>query len=217
MHHDGAGVYLQVTNGRSGINKSWLLRYVIGKKSRYLGLGAFPLVGLAQAREKAADARKLLSEGIDPIAHKRAVRASLSQQQATERVRSVTFDDCATRYLQAHAGTWRNLAHVQQWTNTLATYVRPHIGATPVADVDIPAVLRVLTPIWNLKPQTAAKLRGRLEMILDYAHAHGYRTGENPARWRLLGKALPRPSKVRAVRHYAALPYQEIPQFFGHT
>jgi integrase len=212
MHHDGAGLYIQVTNGCTGINKSWLFRYAIGKKSRYLGLGAFPVVGLAQAREKAADARKLLSGGIDPIAHKRAERASLSQQQATEHARSVTFEDCATRYLQAHAGTWRNLAHVQQWTNTLATYVRPHIGAMAVAHVDIPAVLRVLTPIWNLKPQTAAKLRGRLEMILDFAHAHGFRTGENPARWRLLSKALPRPSKVRAVRHYAALPYQETPR-----
>jgi integrase len=212
MHHDGAGLYLQVSQGRTGINRSWLFRFVVGKKSRYMGLGPFPMVSLAQAREKAANARKQLSEGVDPIAHKRAVRASLSQRQATEQ--AVTFDDCVTRYLQSHAGTWRRPQHVQQWTNTLATYVRPHIGFMPAADVDTPAVLRVLTPIWNAKPQTAAKLRGRLEMILDFAHAHGYRAGENPARWRVLSKALPRPSKVRAVRHYAALPYQGIPGFF---
>jgi integrase len=151
----------------------------------------------------------------DPIARKRAVRASLSQRKATEQIKSVTFNDCATNYLRSHARTWRSPQHAQQWTNTLAAYANPYIGFMPVADVDTPAVLRVLTPIWNAKPQMAAKLRGRLEMILDFAHAHGYRIGENPARWRLLSKALPRPSKVRAVRHYAALPYPGIPQFFA--
>jgi hypothetical protein len=115
MHHDGGGLYLQGTEGRTGINRSWLLRYSISNnKSRYLGLGAYPLVSLAQAREKAAGARKQLCEGIDPIAHKRAARASLSQQKATERARSITFNDCATSYLQAYGGTWRNAQHRQQ-------------------------------------------------------------------------------------------------------
>jgi len=209
-HHDGHGLYLQITIGNRGINKSWVLRYVVGSKSRYVGLGAFPLVGLKEAREKAAEARRQIGEGVDPIAHKRTVRASLAQQDA----RQLTFSEAATGYVSEHRATWRGARHCQQWAETLAN-LQPLIGEKPVADVDIPMVLGVLRPIWFETPPLASRVRNRIELILDYAAAHGHRTGENAARWSIIGKALPRPTKVRPVRPHTALDYREAPSFIA--
>jgi integrase len=209
-HHDGGGLYLQVAQGSNDTSKSWVLRYAVGKKSRYIGLGAFPLVGLKEAREKAADTRRQISGGIDPIAHKRAARASLAHQNS----KKITFSEVAANYLSERRATWRGARHIEQWVQSVA-YLKPRIGEIPVAEVDIPTVLGVLRPIWFEKPVAAARLRNRGELILDYAAAHGDRTGENPARWSILGKALPRPTKVKPVRSHAMLDYREAPAFMA--
>src|SRR5262249_11336079 len=151
-------------------------------------------------------------EGIDPIEARRAERA----RQRLDAAKAVTFKQCAEGYINAHRAGWRNGKHAAQWSATLATYAHPVIGALPVQAVDTALVLKVLEPIWSMKPETASRLRGRLESILDYAKVRGYRDGENPARWRgHLDKLLPARSKVRRVEHHAALPYAELPAFLA--
>jgi integrase len=208
-YHDGGGLYLVVTHGRTGINRSWSFRYSVGNgRQRYLGLGAFPLVTLAEARRKAQNARKLLGDGVDPIANKNAVRAALSQHQAAV----ITFRECADAYIRAHRASWRSVRHSNQWVETLDTYVKPLLGDLPVSAIDTGLVLRVLEPIWTEKTETASRIRSRIELILDWARVRGYRHGENPARWRgHLDKLLPRPTKVRSVKHHPALAYDDVP------
>src|SRR5262249_33440426 len=157
--------------------------------------------------EAAAEARTLRAKGIDPLDRKR-------EQRATSRLatlRGVTFRQCAERLIDAHEGAWRNAKHRQQWRNTLATYVHPVIGGLPVQDIDTGLIVRVLEPIWNAKPETASRIRGRIENVLDWATVAGYRQGDNPARWRgHLVHLLAARGKIRAVKHHAALPYSEI-------
>ena len=206
MYADGGGLYLQVTpNGAS-----WIYRYMIAGRAREMGLGSLRLFGLAEARAKALDARKLRHEGIDPIEARRVERVKARLDAA----KAVTFDQCAEAYIKAHRVGWRNDKHAGQWKATLATYAAPFMGSLPVQLIDTGIVTRAIEPLWNTRPETASRLRGRIEAILDWAAARGYRTGENPARWRgHLDKLLPARSKVRKVEHHAALPYSELPNF----
>ena len=205
---DGAGLYLQV---RGPEQRSWVFRFKMAGRSRLMGLGALADVSLAEAREKAAAARKLARSGTDPLDARTAVRAGLAAKQGL-----ITFREVADAYQAAHAPGWRNAKHRQQWANTLSTYTFPVMGHLPVASVGVGEVLRVVEPLWTAKPETAARVRGRIETILDYATAKGLRTGDNPARWKgHLSMALPARAKVRRVKHHAALPWAEAGAFMA--
>jgi integrase len=207
MYGDGFGLYLQVAEGGS---KSWVLRFKINGGPRHFGLGPTHAVSLAQARIRAADARRLLLDGHDPIAARHAARAAARLANA----RTMTFDECAAAYIKAHRAGWKNAVHAAQWSSTLETYVSPVFGSLPAQAIDTSLVMRVIEPLWTTKPETAGRLRGRIETILDWARVRGYRTGENPARWKgHLDHLLPARSKVRKVAHHAALPYAEIGNF----
>jgi integrase len=204
-----SGLALQVSPAGA---RSWLLRIHVNGKRREMGLGAFPDVTLSQARDKARAQRELLDRGIDPVEHRQAERRANAVSQAS----TVTFEKAATAYIEAHESTWRNAKHGQQWANTLKTYAHPHIGHLAVANIELPHILAVLEPIWKIKTETASRLRGRLELVLDWATARGYREGLNPARWRgHLDKLLPKPSKVARVEHHAALPVQDMGAFMA--
>jgi integrase len=177
-----------------------------------MGLGPFPAVSLAQARNLAAEARSLAKAGQDPIAARDAQRT----RQRLEEARGVTFDQATEQFLDDHESTWRNAKHRQQWRNTLRTYASPTMGSLSVAAIGTSEVTRVLDPIWKRKPETASRLRGRVERILDWAKVRGYRDGENPARWRgHLDKVFPARSQVRRVRHHAAVPIDDVPAVYA--
>lgn len=202
------GLALQVK--RSG-SKSWILRSVIGGKRRDMGLGAYPSVSLAQARQKAAEARELIRQGVDPIERQRAALSALKASLASQ----MTFEDTAKAYISAHEATWKNAKHAQQWRNTLKECAYPVFGDLLVRDVAKEHVLAALRPIWNSKNETASRLRGRIELVLSYAMQAGYRAeGLNPARWKGgLDKLLAAPSKVQKTRHFPALAASEMGQF----
>ncbi len=207
MYADGGGLYLQVS--ASGA-RSWIYRFMIDGTTGWMGLGPLHDVTLADARVAAFEARKLRRAGINPIKARYDVRAEARREPA----RSTTFPDAAERYMEAHKAGWRNAKHADQWRNTLETYAYPVFGPLPVQGVDVALVMKVLEPIWATKPETASRVRGRIESILDWASARGYRLGENPARWRgHLENLLPRRSKVQKVKHHPALPYGEIGAF----
>ena len=207
MYPDGGGLYLRVTPDGA---RNWVLRYMLNRRPRWMGLGPVALFGLAEARTRALDARRKRHEGIDPIEARRAERA----RQRLDAAKAITFRQCAESYVAAHRAGWRNEKHAAQWSATLSSYANPVIGGLPVQSVDTGLVLRVLEPIWSAKPETANRLRGRIESILDFAKARGHREGENPARWRgHLDKLLPARSRVRVIEHHAALPYAELPGF----
>src|SRR5262249_35814833 len=177
-----------------------------------MGLGPLHTISLAEARELARDQRKLRLQGIDPIEHRTAQR----QAARLEAAKAITFDAAAAQYLAANADTWRNAKHRAQWKSTLKTYVTPVFGKMSVAAIDTALVLRAIEPIWKTKPETAGRVRGRIETILDWARSHGYRMGENPARWvGHLENILPARSKIKKVEHHPALPWGEIADFFG--
>ncbi|MBC7103815.1 MAG: integrase arm-type DNA-binding domain-containing protein [Parvibaculum sp.] len=206
---DGGGLWLQVAAGGS---RSWLFRFMRDGKAREMGLGALMTVTLAEAREKARECRKALSEGLDPI----EARDGIRKAAAVDAARAVTFREAAERYIEAHRPGWKNAKHADQWGSTLEAYVYPTIGALPVAAVDVALVLKCIEPIWSTKPETAGRVRGRIESVLDWAAARGYRTGDNPARWRgHLDKLLPPKSKVAKVKHHAAMPYADVPAFMA--
>ena len=209
LYSDGLGLYLQV---RAGGAKSWIFRYRTNGKLRDMGLGSATAVSLSQAREKAAACRSLRANGIDPIDTKREESA----KSRAEFSRAMTFEQCAAAYIEAHRAGWKNAKHAAQWTATLATYAYPVFGTEPVAAVDTSMVLKVLEPIWNTKTETASRLRGRIESVLDWARVREFRHGENPAHWRgHLDHLLPKRSKVAAVKHHAALPYDQVPAFMA--
>lgn len=206
MHADGDGLYLQVT--QSGA--SWIYRFMLKGRAREMGLGPLALCSLQQARAKALEARRLRHEGIDPIEARRTVRTAAQLEVA----KAVTFKECTVAYLKAHQAGWKNLKHRAQWESTIAAYAEPIIGALPVAAIDTALVTKVLEPIWAIKPETASRLRGRIESILDWAKARDFRQGENPARWRgHLDKLLSARAKVQKVRHHAALPFDKLGDF----
>ena len=207
IYCDGGGLYLQITEGGA----SWVYRYMLNGRAREMGLGSLALYGLSEARAKAQDARRLRHQGSDPIEHRRAARA----QAQIDAAKSKTFAQCADAYIKAHRAGWRNGKHAAQWTATLATHAEA-IGAMPVQAIDTALVMKVLQPIWEKKPVTASRVRGRIERILDWAKVSGYRTGENPARWRgHLDHLLAARSRVRKVEHYAALPYAGLAGFLA--
>lgn len=190
--------------------KSWIFRYMKNGKAREMGLGPVRDVSVAEAREHASACRKLLLDGKDPIDARKAVR----QAEALAHAKTVTFAECAESYIESHKTGWKNDKHVSQWRNTLRDYAFPYLENLSVGAIDTGLVMKCLEPIWVAKPETASRVRGRIESILDWAKARGYRQGENPATWRgHLDHLLPRSSKVAAVRHHPALPYAEIGKF----
>lgn len=202
-----AGLAINVTASGS---RSWILRYQVGGKRKDKGLGGYPDVTLAQAKELARAARTKISHGIDPIEDGRAARSKLIADQTA----AITFKQAATQYIDTHEEGWRNAKHAQQWRNTIETYANPTIGKILVRDVGLAQILAILEPIWRTKTETASRLRGRIESVLDWATARGYRTESNPARWKgLLDKLLPTPGKITKTDHHKALPYANLPEF----
>ena len=190
----------------------WVYRFQMHGRRRDMGLGPIDLYSLAEARQKALEARKLVAEGIDPIEARQAKRSAA----AVDAAKGMTFRACAEAYINAHRSGWRNPKHAAQWPATLDAYVYPHFGSLPVQAVDVGLVLKAVEPIWTEKPETASRVRGRIESVLDWATARGYRQGENPARWRgHLENLLPPRSKMRRVEHHAALPYAELAAFMA--
>lgn len=207
-HGDGNNLYLQVST--SG-GKSWIFRFMLDGKRREMGLGGIQQVSLAEARIKAAEAKKKVLAGEDPV----ELKALEIQARRLSKAQMMTFDECAATYIAAHAPSWSNEKHVQQWTNTLAAYVSPLLGSLPVASIDTQLVLKCLEPIWYEKTETASRIRGRLESILSWATVRGFRKGDNPARWRgHLDTLLPSAKKIKNEQHHAAIPYAEMPSFF---
>lgn len=211
LYADGAGLYLRVSRNGS---KSWAFRFTLRGKPREMGLGGLTKVSLADARKKAADVRLLLSNGHDPLELRQQEEAKRVREEKLNAARGMTFDKCAEAYIAAHEPSWKNEKHKQQWRNTIAAYVSPVFGNTRVQDIDLDLVMKVIEPIWNKKTETARRIRGRIEVILDWAKVRGYRSGENPARWRgQMDQLLPARSKLNSIKHHAALPYAEIPDF----
>ena len=202
---DGNGLWLQV---RDADHKSWLLRFMLAGKAREMGLGVVGEVTLAEAREASGAARRLLREGTDPIERRQRQRAEARAAGAP------TFQEVARLYIDAHSPGWRNPKHRAQWTATLETYAYAVCGDCRVSDIKVGDVTRILEPIWLAKSETASRLRGRIEAVLDYAKAKGWREGENPARWKgHLDNLMPSRRKVAQVQHHAALPWAEVGAF----
>jgi integrase len=209
LYGDGGGLTLQITTTGA---KSWLLRYMMAGKPFGMGLGPTHTVSLAEARQKALDARKLLIEGINPLVVKRQNRIAGALASA----KMMTFDQCAEAYILAHKAGWKNAKHADQWTNTLNTYASPVFGHLPVAEIDTGLVVKCLSPIWESKTETASRLRGRIESVLGWATTSGYRTGENPARWKgHLDNLLATISKSSRTKHHPSLPWQRIGAFMS--
>lgn len=201
-YEDGGGLRLVVSATGA---KKWVLRFTIDGKRREMGLGSFPDVGLAEARDKATEHRKLAKDGVDPI-----------EARQTEPEKTPSFATCAARYIRAHRRGWKNAKHARQWVSTLKTYARPEIGKKKVDAITTENILAILSPIWTTKTETAKRVQGRIENILDYAAAHKYRDPLNPARWRgHLDKLLPRPTRVKKVTHHPAMPHTEVPVFIA--
>ncbi|MCY4180838.1 MAG: integrase arm-type DNA-binding domain-containing protein [Litoreibacter sp.] len=199
-HGDGRGLFLYV---KPSGTRSWVLRYQVMGKRHDLGLGAFPEVSLAMARDRALEARRMIQEGQDPIAKKRQAQPK-------------TFKDAALELIESKRPGWKNAKHTAQWSSTLEIYAFPSLGRMQVASIQTADVVGVLKPIWNEKPETANRIRQRIEAVLDYAMALGVRTGDNPARWRgHLDHLLPKPTKVRSVKHHPALAHTEIAEFMA--
>ncbi|GJI92303.1 tyrosine-type recombinase/integrase [Duganella hordei] len=206
-HGDGGGLYLQVSRTHT---KSWIFRFAVAGKEHEMGLGSLISIDLAAARQRAKQCRLMLLDGKNPLAELRASRSAHVVAQA----KRTTFDQCAAAYIDAHRGSWKNAKHAAQWENTIATYASPLIGALPVAEVDTDLVVKVLSPIWRKKTETAVRLRGRIECILDWATVSKFRQGENPARWRgHLDNLLANPNKIAPVKNHPALPWTEIGAF----
>jgi integrase len=215
-HGAGRGLVLQVVGPT---NASWLLRYQRYGRERWLGLGPLADFTLAEARERARKARQLIRDGIDPIDRKRELKA----QELATRARQVTFGQCAEDFYRAHSPAWKHLKHTAQWRASVLGVTMAGKPATPdyckalrplpVAQIDVPLVMGVLKPHWHDRPETLGRVRGRIENVLDYAKAAGYRTGDNPASWSVIGKLLPARGKVATVNHFAAVDYREIPAF----
>lgn len=203
-----AGLYLQIVGG----SRTWILRTTIGAKRHEIGLGAYPGVTLAVAREKAQENRDRIKAGGNPLLERRSQESARAAAVADAK----SFKDCALAYMAAHEAGWKNAKHGQQWRNTLDAYAYPVMGNLLVRDVGLPQVLEVLEPIWHSKTETASRLRGRMELVLDWAAARGYREGANPARWRgHLDKLLPKPSKVASKSHHDALPLSQVGSFMA--
>lgn len=209
-HADGHGLYLVV---RPAGTRSWVFRYMLHGRSRDVGLGSAGANGLplAKAREAALGLRLKVKAGIDPLEERERIAAETAAEAQAARIAAITFRDAADGYLDANEGAWRNAKHRQQWRSTLSHYVYPVMGDLPVATIDTSHVLAVIEPMWKAKPETASRVRGRIETILDAAKARGYRSGENPARWRgHIAQLLP--ARQRLTRgHHKAMAIDDVP------
>jgi integrase len=209
LYADGGGLYLQITEAGA---KTWIYRFMLAGKRRDMGLGAIHTVSLSEAREEARRCRQLVRDGIDPIDTRRAARLAVRAETA----KALTFKECASAYIKSHEAGWQNAKHAAQWTSTLETYVYPVMGALPINSIDTGMVLKVLEAIWTTKTETASRVRGRMESVLDWATVRKYREGENPARWKgHLDHLLPARAKVQKVGHHAALPYDDMGHFMA--
>jgi len=209
LYGDGGGLTLQITATGA---KSWLLRYMVAGRPYGMGLGPTHTVSLAEARQKALDARKLLIDGINPLAAKKQNQIAAALADA----KMMSFDQCAEAYILAHKAGWKNAKHGDQWTNTLKAYASPVFGGLPVATIDTGLVVKCLAPIWESKTETASRVRGRIESVLGWATTSGYRTGENPARWKdHLENLLATISKSSRTKHHPSLPWQRIGAFMA--
>ncbi len=209
MHADGNGLYLKVKNAGA---KYWILRYTFGSKRFDMGLGRFPDVTLQEARSAAAEQRKLIRDGINPI----RLREEEKEQQRKEELRHTTFQECAIQYIEAHRPTWKNAKHAAQWRSTLEAHAFPNFGDKPVGDVNKDDIVKALKPIWQSRTETATRVRSRVERILDWATAHDLREGDNPARgkgfiYTLLGD----PTKLKKGGHHSALEYKQLADFMA--
>ena len=199
LHADGRGLYMQIS--RSG-TRSWIFRYQVAGRRRLMGLGPVGPVTLTEARELAHEAKRAVARGIDPINARQSQRAAARVGAA----KTVTFQNAAERYIAAHRAGW-SPKHIDQWASSLAGHVYPKLAALPISSIDLRLVIQVVEPLWTIKQETASRVRGRIEAILDWATARGYRTGDNPARWRgNLKSLLPARSKIARVEHLAAPP-----------
>jgi len=219
MHADGQGLYLRVQErtGDEGLAKSWIFRFQLSGRRREMGLGTLADLPAPRARALAADQRALLLKDIDPIEARNLqakTSAATAEAQLREASTRVTFKEAATEFIATHSASWKNVKHGQQWTNTLTTYAYPLIGEKSVAEVNSDDVLSILQPIWTKKTETATRVRSRMELVLSFAKARKWRTGENPATWRgHLDALLPKPGKVRTVQHHPALPFVRLAEF----
>lgn len=203
------GLYLNIAKGGS---RSWILRATIAGKRRDIGLGGFTDVSLARARERAKDFREKISDGIDPVIERKAAKEALRAQNA----KRITFAEAAKRCHNVKAPEFRNIKHSNDWINSLQLHAFDHIGDMQVSDIEMPHVLQVLEKIWYTKTETATRVRQRIEAVLSWAKVTGYRSGENPARWEEnLKETLSAPSKIAPVKHFAALPWQEMGKFMS--
>src|SRR5712664_2247346 len=209
LYHDGGGLYLQVSDR---LTKAWVFRFMMAGRARKMGLGDFDLVSLKDARKKRDAAYSLVIDGVDPIADREARKAA----QTAESAKVLTFKECAEGYIAAHKAGWKSAKHADQWGATLETYAYPIIGKLPVQLIETAHVMKIIEPIWKDKTETASRVRGRIEKVLDRAKALKLRTGDNPAAWRgHLDQLLPAKSQVSPVENHPALPYAEIPDFMA--
>lgn len=207
VYGDGAGLSIRVTEGGS---KHWILRYMIAGRGRWMGLGPYPEVPLVDAREKAMASRRKVREGIDPIAVKHAEALAVK----IEKAKLMTFQQCADKYIETHRASWKNAKHADQWTNTISSYCGPVFGNLPVAEVDTALIVKALSPIWIGKNETAMRLRGRIESVLDWATTCQFRQGDNPARWKgHLEHMLANISRRGRIEHHAAISYAKVGAF----
>jgi integrase len=204
------GLYLQV--GRTG-GKSWLLRYEIAARERFMGLGSLADFTLKEARERARAARQKLADGVDPIAHREATRRA-SEEQARKDAAIPTFREAAERYFRVHGDKWRNHKHRAQFLSTLRQYAFPKLGALHVNEITTEDVRAAVEPIWRKIPETASRVRGRIESVLSWSTANKYREGPNPARWSDNLEHLLPANGSNGANHHAALPYAELPKFW---
>jgi len=214
MLADGGNLYLQVSRGADdNVRKSWCFRYEINGKRHELGLGSLATFGLAEARDRARALRQQLADHVDPLVARRARQQALAAEAAGR----VTFKEAAEEYLRAHGDSWRNQQHAKQWRSTLETHAFPVLGNLAVNDISVAHVLRALEPIWRATPETASRVRGRIEKVIGLAIARGYRTNSvNPAAWRgLLATLLPAKGKLRTTKHHRSLPYAQMPAFMA--
>ncbi|CAN7590834.1 tyrosine-type recombinase/integrase [Variovorax sp. LjRoot175] len=206
-YSDGGNLFLQVS--KTG-TKSWIFRYGRDGKKREMGLGPQQLISLAKAREKALQCRLQLLEGLDPIAQRQA----LQDADRTAAAQRITFKQCAEKLIESKRPGWKNAKHVQQWENSLARYAYPHIGDLQASEINTAAVRKCLDPIWNTKTETASRVRQRIEAVLDWAKAHGHRTGDNPAAWKgHLEATMAAPGDIQKREHFAAIDVKDVAGF----
>lgn len=215
-----SGLLLQV---KASGAKSWILRYATGvartsrsgrpfAARRDLGLGPFPEIGLAEARDRAREAKEKIRQGIDPVAERKIARATLKAAQA----KALTFDEATGRFLKKKSKEFRNPKHALDWPRSLAMYASPVIGELPVDQVELAHVIKILEPIWSEKTETATRVRGRIEAVLDFATVSGFRSGDNPARWKgKLDAILAKPNKLKRVRHHRAVAVDDASGFLA--